>query len=123
AAPCEKPAMPAVRTRRILAAEDNPVNQRLLLRMLQKRGHSVVLTANGLEAVEAFGREKFDIALFDIQMPEMSGLEATAAIRAKERERGAGDRIPIVAITANAMPGDRERCLAPGMAGYIVKPI
>jgi CheY-like chemotaxis protein len=113
--------LPAGRGRRILAAEDNPVNQRLLLEMLRKRGHSVVLTSNGLEAVEAFGRERFDIALFDVQMPEMSGLEATAAIRARERELGG--HIPIVAITANAMQGDRERCLAAGMDAYIAKPI
>jgi CheY-like chemotaxis protein len=116
-------AGPAVRARHILAAEDNPVNQRLLVRMLQKRGHTVVLTSNGLEAVEAYGRERFDVALFDIQMPEMSGLEATAAIRAKERECGAHSHIPIVAITANAMHGDRERCLAAGMDAYIAKPI
>jgi CheY-like chemotaxis protein len=117
------PARPLIRARHILAAEDNPVNQRLLVRMLQKRGHTVVLTSNGLEAVEAYGRERFDIALFDIQMPEMSGLEATAAIRAKERECGAHRHIPIVAITANAMQGDRERCLAAGMDAYIAKPI
>jgi len=123
----ENEVAPPVRSRHILAAEDNPVNQRLLLKMLQKRGHSVVMTSNGLEAIEAFGREKFDIALFDVQMPEMSGLEATAAIRAKERQQagrsGARGKMPIIAITANAMKGDRELCIAAGMDGYIAKPI
>jgi CheY-like chemotaxis protein len=106
---------------RILVAEDNPVNQRLLVRMLEKRGHSVVLVSNGREAVEAVSCQKFDIALLDIQMPEMGGLDATAAIRAAERGKrdpgGEASHLPIVAITANAMKGDRERCLAAGMDG------
>ena len=109
--------------RHVLAAEDNPVNQRVLVRMLEKRGHTVVLTTNGLEAVEAFGRENFDIALFDIHMPGMNGLEATAAIRSRERESGGGRRIPIVAVTADVMQANRERCLAAGMDAYITKPI
>ncbi len=124
----EKPAVvDSVTPRRVLVAEDNPVNQRLLSRMLEKRGHSVALAYNGREALEAWEREKFDIALFDVQMPEMSGIEATEAIRAREREEagqsGAAKRLPICAITANAMEGDRERCLAAGMDTYIAKPI
>ena len=116
-----------IRPLRVLVAEDNPVNQRLVVRMLEKRGHTVALVPNGREAVEALACQKFDIALFDIQMPEMGGLEATAAIRAREREQavsgGRAIHIPIVAITANAMKGDRERCLEAGMDGYIAKPI
>ena len=112
---------------RILVAEDNPVNQRLLVRMLEKRGHSVALVSTGREAVDALTCQKFDIALLDIQMPEMGGMEATVAIRAAERGKrepgGAACHIPIVAITANAMKGDRERCLAAGMDDYIAKPI
>ena len=122
----DSPAV-ALRPLRILVAEDNRVNQRLLVRMLERRGHSVALVSNGREAVGALTCEIFDIALLDIQMPEMGGLEATAAIRAREnslRERGgAAVHIPIVAITANAMKGDRERCLGAGMDGYITKPI
>jgi two-component system sensor histidine kinase/response regulator len=113
--------------RRVLVAEDNPVNQRLLRRILEKRGHSVALASNGREALEAIERESFDIALFDVQMPEMSGIEATAAIRARERDQaahgGVPRRLPICAITANAMKGDREFCLAAGMDTYIAKPI
>jgi two-component system sensor histidine kinase/response regulator len=113
--------------RRVLVAEDNPINQRLLSRMLEKRGHSVALAYNGREALEAVKRERFDIALFDVQMPEMSGIEATTAIRAREREEagnsGIPRRLPICAITANAMKGDRELCLAAGMDTYIAKPI
>jgi two-component system, sensor histidine kinase and response regulator len=116
-----------VRALRILVAEDNPVNQRLLTLMLEKGGHSVALVSNGREAVEALASQKFDIALLDVQMPEMGGMEATAAIRAGERQgreqSGVARHIPIVAITANAMKGDRERCLAAGMDGYIAKPI
>jgi two-component system sensor histidine kinase/response regulator len=116
-----------IRPLRILVAEDNPVNQRLLVRMLEKRGHSVALVSNGREAVDALACQEFDIALLDIQMPEMGGLEATASIRAREREQaghgGPAIHLPIVAITANAMKGDRERCLAGGMDDYIAKPI
>jgi CheY-like chemotaxis protein len=107
--------------RRILVAEDNRINQMLATRILQKDGHSTVLAANGKDAVAAFSRESFDLVLMDVQMPEMNGLEATAAIRL--RERGTGRRIPIVALTAHAMSGDRERCLAAGMDGYLSKPL
>jgi two-component system, sensor histidine kinase and response regulator len=106
---------------RVLVAEDNAVNQRLASRMLEKRGHRVTVTANGLEAVEALANGNFDLILMDIQMPEMDGFEATAAIRTREERDGT--HIPIIALTANAMKGDRERCLAAGMDGYLSKPI
>jgi CheY-like chemotaxis protein/HPt (histidine-containing phosphotransfer) domain-containing protein len=115
-------ALPArMRPCRCLVVEDNPVNQRLVVKMLEVAGHQVTLAGNGREAVEAAARGGFDIVLMDVQMPEMDGLEATAAIR-REAPIGAA-RVPIVAMTAHAMPGDRERCLAAGMDGYLSKPI
>jgi two-component system sensor histidine kinase/response regulator len=112
--------MPTV-SARVLLAEDNTVNQRLAVRLLEKRGYHVTVAANGLEAVAALGREPFDLVLMDVQMPEMDGFEATAVIRAQERETAA--HIPIIAMTAFAMKGDQERCLDAGMDGYIAKPI
>jgi len=106
---------------RILVAEDNLVNQRLVVRLLEKRGHRVVVAANGGEALAALERESFDIILMDVQMPEMDGFEATAAIRNKEK--GSGLHQIIVALTAHAMKGDREKCLAAGMDAYLSKPI
>ena len=106
---------------RVLLAEDNEVNQELAVRMLEKRGHAVTVAGNGREALAALGGGAFDLVLMDVQMPEMDGLEATAAIR--EREAGAGRHIPVIALTAHAMKGDRERCLAAGMDGYLSKPI
>ncbi len=106
---------------RVLLAEDNAVNQRLAIRLLEKRGHHVVLAANGREALEAIERERVDLVLMDVQMPEMDGFEATAALRQKERSRGT--HLPVIALTAHAMKGDRERCLAAGMDGYLAKPI
>jgi two-component system, sensor histidine kinase and response regulator len=106
---------------RILLAEDNVVNRQLALAVLERRGHSVAVAHNGREAVEAVERESFDLILMDLQMPEMGGLEATAVIRA--REEGTGRHVPIVAMTAHAMKGDRERCLEGGMDAYISKPI
>jgi PAS domain S-box-containing protein len=106
---------------RVLLAEDNAVNQKLAVRMLEKRGHAVVVAANGREALAELERGAFDLVLMDVQMPEMGGFEATAVIREKERMSGA--HIPIIAMTAHAMKGDRERCLAAGMDGYISKPI
>ena len=99
----------------------NAVNQRLAERVLEKAGHTVVTAGNGLEALDAFAAQKFDLILMDVQMPEMSGFEATAKIR--EHERETGERVPIVAMTAHAMKGDRERCLDAGMDDYISKPI
>jgi TMAO reductase system sensor TorS len=105
----------------LLLTEDNLVNQRLALRLLEKRGHSVVVASNGREALQALNQQQFDAVLMDVQMPDMDGLEATQAIRAAERE--SGQHIPIIAMTAHAMKGDRERCLAVGMDGYISKPL
>ena len=105
----------------ILLAEDNPVNQRLASRLLEKRGHSVVVAGNGREALDALEKESFDLIFMDVQMPVMDGFEATAAIR--EKERAGGVRLPIVALTAHAMKGDREKCLAGGMDSYLTKPI
>jgi signal transduction histidine kinase/ligand-binding sensor domain-containing protein/DNA-binding response OmpR family regulator len=106
---------------RILLAEDNAVNQTLAIRLLEKRGHSVVLAVNGREAVETWKREPFDLILMDVQMPEMGGFEATAMIR--HAELGGASHIPIVAMTARAMAGDRESCLEAGMDAYVAKPI
>jgi signal transduction histidine kinase/DNA-binding response OmpR family regulator len=106
---------------RVLIAEDNLVNQRLVTRMLEKRGHFVVVAGNGREAVEALEKESFDLVLMDLQMPVMDGFEATTAIRKKEGDRGI--HVPVVALTAHAMKGDREKCLAGGMDGYLTKPI
>jgi signal transduction histidine kinase/ActR/RegA family two-component response regulator len=106
---------------RVLLAEDNLVNRQLVVRLLEKRGHRVDTAENGREACEAFHRQSYDVILMDVQMPEMTGIEATAAIR--EAERGNGRHLPIIAMTAHAMKGDRERFLASGMDGYISKPI
>ena len=105
----------------ILVAEDNAINQQLLRMILQKKGHRVVIAANGREALEAFESQSFDLVLMDVQMPEMDGIQATAAIR--NLERGTGRAHRIIALTANAMKGDEERCLGAGMDGYLSKPI
>jgi PAS domain S-box-containing protein len=104
-----------------LVAEDNAVNQRLIARLLEKRGHSVQLAKDGREAVAAVEKQSFDIVLMDGQMPEMDGFEATRQIR--EKEKVTGHRVPIIALTALAMRGDQERCLASGMDGYVSKPV
>ncbi len=106
---------------RVLLAEDNLVNQRLVLKILEKKGHRVTVVANGKEAFEAWDREPYDVILMDVQMPQMTGYEATEAIR--RGEQASGRHIPIVAMTAHAMKGDRERCLACGMDSYISKPV
>jgi two-component system, sensor histidine kinase and response regulator len=106
---------------RILLAEDNLVNQRLATRLLEKQGHTVVLAQNGQEAVKAATTSSFDLVLMDIQMPIVSGFEATTLIRAKELQTGA--HLPIIAMTAHAMQKDRELCLAAGMDAYVAKPI
>ncbi len=118
------PKSPRARQLNILLSEDNPVNQKLAIRLLEKAGHRVTLASTGREALAAWenaGIPGFDVVLMDIQMPEMDGMEATAAIR--QRETNSGKHIPILAMTAHAMRGDKERCLASGMDGYISKPI
>jgi two-component system sensor histidine kinase/response regulator len=111
---------PAI-TLRVLLAEDNAVNRMLATRILEKKGHTVVATVNGIEALAALKDCQFDLVLMDVQMPEMDGFDATAAIRLKEKTTGRHQ--PIVAMTAHAMKGDEERCLAAGMDGYLSKPI
>jgi CheY-like chemotaxis protein len=106
---------------RILLAEDGIINQRVALGFLQPAGHQVTVAANGREALDALGRAAFDVVLMDVQMPEMDGFEATVAIR--QREEKSKQHIPIIAMTAAAMKGDRERCLECGMDAYIPKPI
>jgi len=106
---------------RILLAEDNLVNQKLASRLLEKRGHRVVVTGDGGEALAALEKQVFDVVLMDVQMPKMDGFEATAIIRSGEKTTG--KHIPIIAMTAHAMKGDRERCLEVGMDGYVSKPI
>jgi signal transduction histidine kinase/DNA-binding response OmpR family regulator len=115
------PAAVAIRRARVLLAEDNIVNQLVAVKLLTRRGHSVTIANNGHEALAALARETFDLVLMDVQMPEMGGLEATTLIRLRERESGAHQRI--VAMTAHAMTGDRERCVAAGMDDYLSKPI
>ena len=106
---------------RILLAEDNPANQKLATYILQDRGHLVEIAGNGQEAVRLSEQNRYDVILMDVQMPEMNGLEATAAIR--KPRRSAGGRVPIIAMTAHAIRGDRDRCLATGMDGYLSKPV
>ncbi len=121
-----KTALPAAPvSARILVAEDNPVNQKVALRFLKGIGHRAVLVPNGSEALEAVRREHFDLVFMDVQMPVMDGLEATRAIRRAEAEAPPGTmrHIPIVAMTANALAGDREHCLAAGMDDYVSKPL
>ncbi len=105
----------------ILLAEDSLVNQKLAIGLMKKKGHSVRVANNGKEAIAALASQQFDVVLMDVEMPEMDGLEATAVIRVKERQTG--EHIPIIAMTAHAMKGDRERCLEAGMDGYVSKPI
>jgi CheY-like chemotaxis protein len=135
-------ASSANRTRslRILVAEDNPVNQRLVVRLLEKRGHQPRVAPNGREAVSLLMTECFDLALMDVQMPEANGFEATQEIRTYEarilsgsieppshssfsQTYRSGRRLPIIAMTAHALTGDRERCVDGGMDGYLSKPI
>jgi CheY-like chemotaxis protein len=106
---------------RVLLAEDNPVNQKFAIRVLEGAGHKVAVAQNGRQAVDLWNSETFDLILMDVQMPEMDGLDATREIRSTES--GSGKRIPIIAMTANAMTGDREMCLNAGMDGYVAKPV
>jgi CheY-like chemotaxis protein len=110
-----------IRGARVLLAEDNVVNQRVAAGLLTRRGHDVTIVQNGREAIAAIEHESFDMVLMDVQMPDIGGIEATQAIRM--RERGTGRHLRIVAMTAHAMTGDRERCLAAGMDGYLSKPV
>ena len=116
-----RPVEKAKPSLRILLAEDNVVNQRVAMRMLEKQGHTVVVAGDGLKALAALERDRFDVILMDVQMPFMDGVEATDAIR--KREKATGDHIPIVAMTAHAMSGDQQRFLQSGMDGYISKPV
>jgi protein-histidine pros-kinase len=125
---CAPPASRSNQRLRILLVEDNPVNQTVAVKMLEKVGHVVTVAANGKEAVDCYDAERFDLILMDVQMPVMGGLEATQAIRAREARRswaagGKWQSTPIVAMTAHAMQGDRDRCLMAGMDDYIAKPI
>ena len=111
----------SIESLRILLAEDGLVNQKVAVNLLEQRGHKVTVANNGEEALAALDRESFDVVLMDVQMPIMDGLEATGVIR--QKEKASGTHIPILAMTAHAMKGDRERCLEAGMDGYIPKPI
>ena len=109
------------RSLRILLTDDNAVNRRLAARLLEKQGHVVQVASSGREALAALDHEAFDLAILDVQMPDMDGFETTAIIR--EREKANGRHLPIVAMTAHAMADDRARCLQAGMDGYLSKPI
>ena len=123
--PAASPAgnRPVARSLDVLVAEDNAVNQKFITRLLEKRGHRVVLAKNGREALAAFEAGRFDVVLMDVQMPEMGGFDAFRHIRDRERARGAASRTPVIALTAHAVTGYRETCLENGMDGYVSKPI
>jgi CheY-like chemotaxis protein len=126
--PSEAPALETRHTLRegrrrlqILLAEDNLINQTIAVRLLEKRGYVVTVAGDGRAVLSAIEKQSFDMVLMDVQMPEMDGLQATAAIR--QREQPGGHRLPILAMTANAFKEDEERCIAAGMDGYVAKPI
>jgi CheY-like chemotaxis protein len=121
AAPPAESEVPSPAGRHVLLVEDNPVNQKLARRVLENAGCTVVCAMDGRAAVDACAAERFDVVLMDLQMPHMDGFEATAELR--RREAISGGHLPIVALTANAMKGDRELCLAAGMDGYVTKPM
>jgi CheY-like chemotaxis protein len=120
ACPAPPVSLPA---QHVLVAEDNPINQKVIGSMLRRQGWTVILAGNGREACERFARERFDLILMDVQMPEMDGLEATRWIRDAERERQSTDRIPIVALTAHASKAQHAQCLAAGMDAVLTKPV
>ena len=124
-APVVSPTIPAYarapRALSVLVAEDSPVNQLLVRRLLERAGHAVTVVETGVAAIEAVKGARFDAIFMDVQMPEMNGFDATHRIRAIERD--GRPRVPIIALTAHAMRGDRERCLAAGMDAYVSKPI
>jgi CheY-like chemotaxis protein len=105
----------------VLLAEDSLANQKLAIGLLERWGHTVAVARNGKEAVAACDSGTFDVVLMDVEMPEMGGLQATQSIR--QRESGSDRHVPIIAMTAHAMKGDREKCLAAGMDGYVAKPV
>jgi CheY-like chemotaxis protein len=105
----------------ILLVEDHPVNRKLAVLILERQGHQVTSAENGREALAVLEQRSFDLILMDVQMPEMDGLEATRAIRSSEA--ASGSRVPIIAMTANAMSGDRQMCIDAGMDGYVAKPV
>jgi len=111
------------RTLRVLLAEDNVINQKLAVRILEKEGHIVEVAPDGMEALQALKAKNYDLVLMDVQMPRMNGLEATTAVRAWERSTGDSEHVPIMALTAHVMQGDREKCLAAGMDAYMSKPV
>ncbi|MEK6235511.1 MAG: response regulator, partial [Planctomycetales bacterium] len=113
----------AARSLRVLLAEDNPVNQRLATEWLRQWGHQVLVADNGLQALERLERETVDLVLMDVQMPEMDGLTAARTIREQERETEGQPRLPIIAMTAHSLHGDRQRCLDAGMDEYLAKPV
>ena len=120
--PCEEhTTLAAIRKLHILIADDNLVNLRLARSLLAKQGHSAVAVGSGREALSALEQQSFDVVLMDVQMPDMDGVETTKAIRSQERI--SRKHLPIVAMTAHAMIGDRERCLAAGMDSYVTKPV
>jgi CheY-like chemotaxis protein len=113
--------LPVIAPLDILLVEDNPVNQKLARAVLEKGGHAVTVAGNGAEALDLIAGGHFALVLMDVQMPVMDGLEATRLLRA--RESGHGGHLPVIAMTANAMAGDREQCLAAGMDDYVAKPV
>jgi CheY-like chemotaxis protein len=120
--PAAAASEPRSQPRHVLVAEDNPINQRVVQHLLRKRRWSMTVVDDGRQAVAAFERERFDLVLMDVQMPEMDGLEAVTLLRSIERRDGRG-HTPVIAVTAHAMSGDRDRCLARGMDGYVTKPL
>ena len=106
---------------RVLVAEDDPVNQTVAASLLERRGHAVTVVANGRAALEALREQTFDVIVMDVQMPEMDGVAATRAVRSLETDTKS--RTPIIALTAHARAGDRERCLSAGMDAYMSKPL